>query len=126
MLLTCSFLSSVFIMCPASATMTMTTTTPMTVVCSSMLSLLTTVTMASSLMGLPVTSGQDDVVLPPSLMQRSSGSVVGLATVPQQQCHSQIPLQAYANHAMGHQQVGFSFKVEPPTIFICIGACSGM
>ena len=39
------------------------------------------VTMAPSLMGLPVTSGQHDVVLPPLLTLRNSGGVVDLATV---------------------------------------------
>ena len=81
MLLTCSLLCNVFIMSQASATMATTTTPPVTVVCSSTLSLLTTVTMAPSLMGLPVTSGQHDVVLPSPLTLWNSRGVVGLANV---------------------------------------------
>ena len=54
-LLACSFLSSVFFMSEASATMVNTTTPLVTVVCSSTSSLLTTVTMAPSLVGFPVT-----------------------------------------------------------------------
>ena len=76
----CSFLCSVCIMSQASTTMTATTPTPVTVVCSGTSSFLSTVTMAPSLMGLPLTSGQHDVVLTP----RHSGGVVGLATMPQQ------------------------------------------
>ena len=84
------------------------------------LSLLLMVTMALSLMGLPATSGQHDVVLPALLTLRYSKSVVGLATVPQQKPPSQMPLQAYANYALGAPQVGFSFKVEPSTILYFI------
>ena len=61
----CSFLCSVFIMSQASTTMTMTTTPLVIVVCSSTSYLLSMVTMAPSLMGLPALSGQHDVVLPP-------------------------------------------------------------
>ena len=70
----------VFIMSQAS-TMAMVTTPLMTVV-SSGTSSLSVVTMAPSLMELPATSGQHDVVLPPPLTPRHSGSVFGLATVP--------------------------------------------
>ena len=56
------------------------------------------------------------MVLLPSLTQRHSGGIVGLATVLQQQFPSQMPLQAYANYAMAPPQVGFSFRVEPPTV----------
>ena len=67
----CSFLCSVFI--------------PLvTVVCAGSSSL-PMVTMAPSMMGLPATSGQHAVVLPPLLKPRHSGGVVCLATVPQQQ-----------------------------------------
>ena len=85
--------------------------------------------MAPSLMGLPATSGQHDVVLPPALTLMYSRAVVGLVTVPQQQPPSQMPLQAYANYAMGPPQVGFSFRVESSTILyfymfdICPGVC---
>ena len=79
-------------------------------------------------MGLPATSGQHDVVLPPPLMPRHSGGIVGLAIVPQQQPPSQMPLQAYASYVMGPSQVGFSLRVEPPTIlsFYMFGVCSGV
>ena len=56
--------------------------------------------------------GQYDVVLPPPLTPRSFGSVLGQASVPQQQPPSSVPLQAYANYAMGSPQVGFFFRVE--------------
>ena len=82
----------------ASTSTAMTTTTPVTVVSSSMSSL-SLVTMAPFLMGLPAILGQD-VVLPQPLTPKHSGSLVGLATVPQQQPPSQIPLQAYANYAI--------------------------
>ena len=102
-----------------SATTAVPATSPMTVVCSSISSLLSTFSMAPSLNGLTATSGQHDVVMPPMLKPRYSGGVVGLATVPQQEPQSQIPLQAYANYVLGPPQVGFSFTVEPPTIFTC-------
>ena len=93
-----------------------TTTPPVTVVCcSTSLSLTMTVTMVPTLMGLPVASGQHDVVLLPPLMLRDTGHVVGLTTVQQQQSQSQMPPQAYANYAMGPVQVSFSLRVEPPT-----------
>ena len=95
--------------------MAMTTTPLVTVLCSSMSSLLSTVTMTPSLMRLPGTSGQHDVVLPPLLTPQHSGDV-GLTTVPQQQPPSPMPLQAYANYTMDPPGVGFSFRVEPPTI----------
>ena len=78
-----TFLCSVFIMSQASTTMATTTTPLVTAVCSSTSSLLSMVTMAPSLMGLSVTSGHYDVVLPPPLTPRHSGDVVGLGTVPQ-------------------------------------------
>ena len=70
-----------------------------------MSSLLSMVTMAPTLMGLLDMSGQHDVALPP----RHSEDVFGLATVPQQQPQSHMPLQAYANYGMGPPQVGFCF-----------------
>ena len=86
------------------------------------------VTIAPSLIGLPATSGQHDEVLPPPLTPRHSGVVVGLATVPQQQTPSQVPLQAYANYAMDPPQVGFFLRVELPTIlyFYMFCVCSGV
>ena len=120
MLLAFSFLYSVFIMTQAPATMALIITIPVTVVCSSTSTHLSTVTVALSLMGLSVTSDQHDVILPPLLTPRNSGGVAGLATVLQQQTQSQMPLQAYADYAMGPLQEGFSFRVEPPTIFLYV------
>ena len=99
-------------------TMAMTTTSLVNVVSSGMSSL-SSGTMAPSLMGLPATLSQHDVVLPPLLTPKCPGGVIGLASVPQQQPPSSIPLQAYANYAMGSPQVGFLFRVEPPTV-LCI------
>ena len=73
-------------------------------------------TVVPSLMGPPTSLGQHDVVLLPLLTPRCSGGVLGLASVPQQQPPSSVPLQAYANYAMGSPQVGFFFRVDPPTI----------
>ena len=55
-------------------------TTPVMVV-SSGLSSVSSVTMAPSLIGHPATLGQCEVVLPPPLMPRGSGGVIGLASV---------------------------------------------
>ena len=87
-------------MSQASTTMAMTTPPPVTVVFSG-LSSLSSVTVAPTLVGLPAILGQSDVVLPPLLTPRCSGVVIGLATVSQQQTPSPMPLQAYANYAMG-------------------------
>ena len=75
-------------------------TTPLVTVASSGMPSLSLVTMAPPLMGLPTMLGQHDVVLPPPLTPRCPGGVLG-----------QIPLQAYANYAMGSPQVGFFFRV---------------
>ena len=91
----------------------------MTVVSSGMSSL-SSVTMVPSLMGLPTMLGQHDVVLPPPLTPRCSGGVLDHASLPKQQPPSLMPLQAYANYAMGSPQVGFFFRVEPPTILYII------
>ena len=61
---------------------TMTTTPPVTVVCSGMSSL-SLVTMAPSFLGLPTMLGQHDVVLLPLLTLRGSGGVLGHASGPQ-------------------------------------------
>ena len=114
----CTFLCS-FIMSQASPTTAM-TTTPLVTVVSSGMSSLSLVTIGPSLMGFPATLGQHDVVLPLPLTPRHSGGVVGLASVPQQQLPSQMPLQAYANYVMGPPQVGFFFRVEPSTILYII------
>ena len=118
------FLFSVSIMSQASAT-TATTTTQS--VCTGTLSLLMTVTMASTLMGLPLTLGQNDMVLTPLLIPREIRNVVDLTTVPQQQPQSKMHLQPCANYAMGPLQVNFSFRVEDPTkLLICIGVYFGV
>ena len=79
-----------------------------------------TVTMVPSLMGLPAMLDQCDVFLQLLLAVRDSEGVVGLATVLQQQPQSQMPLQAYADYAMGPPHVSFSFRVEPPgTFYMC-------
>ena len=84
-------------------------TPPVTVVSCDTSSLLPTVTMAPSLMGLQAKSDQHDVVLPSPMTPRQSLSVVGLATVLQHQPPSQMLLEAYAKYATGPAQVGFSF-----------------
>ena len=96
------------------------TTTPLVMVVSSGMSSISSVTMAISLMGLPATSGQHEVVLLPPLMLKCPGGVIGLASMPQQQPPSLMPLLAYTNFAMGSPQVGFFFRVEPPTILYII------
>ena len=65
----------------------------------------------------PVSHGK---VPPPPLMPRGSGGVLCSISVPQQQTPSSMLLLAYANYAMGSPQVGFFFRVEPPTIFYLI------
>ena len=57
---------------------------------------------------------------PPPLMPRGSGGVLGSVSVPQQQTLSSMFPLAYANYAMGSPQVGFFFRVEPPTILYLI------
>ena len=63
------------------------TTIPPVMVVSSVLSSVSSVTMAPSLMGLPATLGQCEVVLPQPLMPRGSGGVIGLASVLQSNLH---------------------------------------
>ena len=98
-------------------TMALTTTPPVTVV-SSGLSSVSSVTVAPSLTGFPVSLDQHGMVPPPPLMPRGSGGVLGSVSVPQQQPPSSMPPLAYANYAMGSPQVGFFFRVEPPIICI--------
>ena len=74
----------------------MTTTPPVTVVSSGLLSV-SSVTIAHSLMGFPITLDQYGVVQPPPLMPRGSGGVIGSTSVPQQQPPSLMPFLAYAN-----------------------------
>ena len=97
------------------STMAMTSTLPVMVL-STGLSSISSVTMAPSLLGFPTTVGQHEEVLLPPLMPRCPGGVIGIASVPQQQPPSSVPLLAYANYAMGSPQVGFFFRIEPPTI----------
>ena len=111
-----------FIMSQVTTSMAMTTTPPVTVVSSGMSSL-SLVTMAPSLMGLSML-GQHDVVLPPPLTPRCSRGIPGHASVPQQQPPSLMPLQSCANFAIGSPQVGFFFRVEPPTILYIISLVS--
>ena len=106
-------------MSQVSTTMAMMTTLPVTVVSSGMSSI-SSVTVAPSLIGLPTMLGQHDVVLPPPLTPRCSGGILGLASVPQQQPPSSLPLQAYGNYAMFSPQVGFFFRVKPPSILYII------
>ena len=98
-------------------TMTPTTTPPVTVV-SSGLSSMSSVTVAPSLIGFPVSLDQHSMVLPPPLMPNGSGGVLGSVSVPQQQPPSSMPPLAYVNYAMGSPQAGFFFRVEPPIICI--------
>ena len=98
-------------------TTALTTTPPVTVV-SSGLSSVSSVTVAPSLTGFPVSLDQHGMVPPPPLMPRGSGGVLGSVSVPQQQTPSSMPPLAYANYAMGSPQVGFFFRVEPPIICI--------
>ena len=86
------------------------TTVPLVTVVSSGLSSISSVTMAPSLMGLPVTLGQCEGVLPPPLMLRYPGGVIGHASVPQQQPPSSMPLLTYANSAMGFSTGRFLFQ----------------
>ena len=105
------------------STMAMTTTAPVTVV-SSGLSSVSSVAMAPSLMGLPVTLDQCGVVQPPPLMLRGSGGVIGPASVPQQQPQSSMPLLAYANYAISSPQVGFFSELSLPLFCILYVWCS--
>ena len=112
-------------MSQVSTTMAM-TTTPLVTVVSCGMSSLSSITMAPSLMGLPAILGQCDVVLPPLLTLRCPGGIIGLASVPQQQPPSSMPLQAYANYAMG-SQVGFFSEFSLPLFCIlyvwCLFCC---
>ena len=101
------------------STMALTTTPPVTVV-SSGLSSVSSVTVAPSLTGFPVSLDQHGMVPPPPLMLRGSGGVLGSVSVPQQQIPSSMPPLAYAIYAMGSPKVGFFFRVEPPTILYLI------
>ena len=58
------------------------TTTPQVMVVSSALSAVSSVTVAPSLTGFPVSLDQHGVVQPPPLMPRGSGGVIGSVSVP--------------------------------------------
>ena len=96
------------------------TTTPLVTVVSSGLSSVSSVMVAPSLTGFPVSLDQHGMVPPPPWMLRGSGGVLGSVSVPQQQTPSSMPPLAYANYAMGSPQVDFFFRVEPPTILYLI------
>ena len=51
---------------------------------------------------------------------RCPGGFIGLASMPQKQPQSPMPLQASGNYAIGSLQVGFFFLVESPTILYII------
>ena len=80
-----------------------TTTPPVTVVSSG----LSSVTVAPSLTGFPVSHG---VVPPPPLILRGSGGVLGSVSVLQQQTPSSMLPLAYANYAMGFCTGRFLFQ----------------
>ena len=92
-------------------------TTPLVTVVSSGLSSVSSVTVAPSLSEFPVSHG---MVPPPPLMLRGTGGVLGSVSVPQQQAPSSMLPLASANYAMGSPQVGFFFRVEPPTILYLV------
>ena len=96
------------------------TTTPLVIVVSSGLSSVSSVTVAPSLTGFPVSLDEHRVVPPPPLLLRGSGGVIGSVSVPQQQTPSSVPFLAYASYAMSSPQVCFFFRVEPPTILYLI------
>ena len=105
------------------------TTTPLIMVVSSGLSSVSSVTVAPSLTGLPVSLDQHGMVPPPPFMPIGSGGVLGSVSVPQQQTPSSMPPLAYADYAMGSPQVGFFSELGLPSFCIlyrfgvCFGVC---
>ena len=98
-------------------------TTPSVTVVSSGLSSMSSVTVAPSLTGFPVSLDQHGVVSLPLLMLRGSGGVLGSVSVPQQETLSSVPPLAYANYAVGSPQVGFFFlELSLPSFvsYICL------
>ena len=89
-------------MSQASASMAMATTPPVTVVCSGTSSLLTTVAMIPSFMGLPATSGQHDVVLLPL---RDLGGVVS-------PCHCATAATSISDASSGLCQLCHGFSPD--------------
>ena len=98
------------------STMALTPTPLVTVVPSG----LSSVTVAPSLTGFPVSLDQHGMVPPPPLMPRGSGGVLAQFLCQSCKLPSSVPSLAYANYAMGSPQVGFFFRVEPPTILYLI------
>ena len=98
------------------STMALTTTPSVTVVSSG----LSSVTVAPSLTGFPVSLDQRGMVPPPPLILRGSGGVIGSVSVHWQQTPSSMPPLAYASYAMGSPQVGFFFRFEPLTMLYFI------
>ena len=77
------FLCSVFLIMSQVTVTTTTTTTPVTVVCSGASPITMTISMASTVVGLPI-SGQQDVVLLPQLIWRDTmRGFVGLSNMMQ-------------------------------------------
>ena len=89
---------------------------------------LSSVTVAPSRTGFPVSLDQHGMVPPPPLMLRGSGGVLGSVSVPWQQTPSSMPPLAYANYAMGSPQVGFFSELSLPSfcILYMFGVCSGV
>ena len=85
-----TFLCSLFIM---SQDMMTIASSPLMVLCSGTSSVTTTVMVAPAMVGPPAVSGQQDVVLPPSMLLREARDVVGLVLVLQQPPLSQVPFQ---------------------------------
>ena len=107
-------------MCQVTVT---TTTLSMTVVCTSASTTTMTVTVAPTSMGLTAALGQQEVVLPPSLIPKDTiRGFVDLSTVPWQQAESQMLSELYANYVMGMDPslMCFSYsKLRLLVHFIC-------
>ena len=85
---------------------------PVTVTCSRVSLLTTTVTLAPTFVD-QTKLGQHDVALLPQLISRDTlRGFVGLTTMPQQQQPwSQIPSQAHDNYVMSPPKVRFLFQI---------------
>ena len=82
---------------------------------------LSSISSAPSLMGLPATSGQCEVVLPPPLMPQCPWGVTGLASMPQQQPLSSMPLLSYAN--LWDWACGVHCGTETMRYLACVNCC---
>ena len=89
---------------------TISTTPPVTVLCSGASPLTMTVVMAPFSVGVTTLSQQDVVMLPQFILRDTFRVSVGLTTVLEQQPQSQMPSGAYTNYAMGPSQVSFLFQ----------------